>query len=819
MRFADAVTSMCRSRLLPLVRALAVCTVLAGCADGFAPLTAAPAPAELEVTVLRPGAVRLTWMPVKATTGFVRSYIIERRVAIEGAFVEVARVPDIARDEPLLWIDTDVAAETIYGYRIVALTDLGDRSAASVVGGVVTPAAPGIEVSTSSTVTTSESLDPDGYQLTIMGPDTVRTTLNDAARRRFSPLRPGAYTVTLSGIIDRCSATSASQQVVVTDTSARTIVPVRFDVTCKDPNRGEFIVTTTVTGDDRDNAWTIDVLGQASDTTIPPADRVTSLQRGQTAGAPSTTFDNLRPGTYTVTLRDLAANCTLTGSAQRSVTVTKLGSTTLTYAVSCAGAAPPPAPVNRAPFIWRNRWTPRSAATGASVVLETTLDLTARSGQAVKGVQANLRYDPAVLRFEEEDIGQLTQLIVNGGTPGLISFIASTPGNSPPRTGVVSLAKFRFTVVGASGTRQVSTTSNLLASSPTPFQDSVQVSEDTLTIGSGGQATNQPPVAQFTGPTTATVGTAVQFNGGSSTDPDGTIASYAWTFGDNTTAAIAAPSKTYSAPGTYSVTLTVTDNRGATASRTASVVVSAGGGGAPPGNAAPVARANGPYTGQAGTPLTLSSAGSTNAVTYTWALGNGQTATGASPTVTYATAGTYTIVLTVTSGSGATNTAQTTATITTPTPPQNATPLVWRNVMQAYDAVNNSVALQIVYDINANIPETPGPEALRSFVVDSLKWDTSKLQFLSLNYGPGMTDVATNQTGVSSGRIALRGSTTPGLDQGNVVIATIRFRPVGTAGQSATTTTFLGPLLGTTQTNSYSYNSKTSIVEGQFTLP
>jgi len=133
--------------------------------------------------------------------------------------------------------------------------------------------------------------------------------------------------------------------------------------------------------------------------------------------------------------------------------------------------------------------------------------------------------------------------------------------------------------------------------------------------------------------------------------------------------------------------------------------------------------------------------------------------------------------------------------------------------------VNNSVALQIVYDLNTNIPETPGPEALRSFVVDSLKWDATRLQFLSLNYGPGMVNVATSQPGASAGRLILSASTTPGLDQGNLVIATIRFRPVGAPGQAVMTSTFLGPLLGTAATNSFSYNSKTSTVEGQFTVP
>ncbi|WP_285241002.1 PKD domain-containing protein [Arthrobacter sp. G.S.26] len=83
---------------------------------------------------------------------------------------------------------------------------------------------------------------------------------------------------------------------------------------------------------------------------------------------------------------------------------------------------------------------------------------------------------------------------------------------------------------------------------------------------------NQVPVAGFT--STAT-NLAAAFNAGTSADPDGTIAAYAWDFGDTTSDTGATPSHTYAAAGTYNVTLTVTDDDGATGSLTKAVTVQA----------------------------------------------------------------------------------------------------------------------------------------------------------------------------------------------------------------------------------------------------
>jgi PKD repeat protein len=93
-------------------------------------------------------------------------------------------------------------------------------------------------------------------------------------------------------------------------------------------------------------------------------------------------------------------------------------------------------------------------------------------------------------------------------------------------------------------------------------------------IGGGTPPANVPPVASFSD---SISGLTVSFTD-SSTDSDGSIASRSWNFGDGSTSTATNPSHTFAAGGTYSVSLTVTDNSGATNTKTQSVTVSSGGG-------------------------------------------------------------------------------------------------------------------------------------------------------------------------------------------------------------------------------------------------
>ncbi|CAM3237235.1 M43 family zinc metalloprotease [Shewanella violacea] len=91
---------------------------------------------------------------------------------------------------------------------------------------------------------------------------------------------------------------------------------------------------------------------------------------------------------------------------------------------------------------------------------------------------------------------------------------------------------------------------------------------------SGGA--NSAPVPVINGPYNGTTGNGVNFSSAGSNDPDGNITAYQWSFGDGTSSSQASPSHTYSAQGTYSVSLSVTDDAGATASSTTTATISGG---------------------------------------------------------------------------------------------------------------------------------------------------------------------------------------------------------------------------------------------------
>ena len=186
---------------------------------------------------------------------------------------------------------------------------------------------------------------------------------------------------------------------------------------------------------------------------------------------------------------------------------------------------------------------------------------------------------------------------------------------------------------------------------------------------------NLPPVSNITvSGLSGKVPFSVNVNGSTSVDPDGSIASYEWNFGDGTIATTQAASHTYLVTGTYVLSLKVTDNNGAVATDSTIITVVD--------NLAPTAAAvAAPTSGKA--PLAVSFDGSAstdedgNVVDWAWNFDDGATGSGEVAIHVFNAVGTYDVELTVTDDDGAIDTTTVTVVVNPPQPPvavANATP-------------------------------------------------------------------------------------------------------------------------------------------------
>jgi formylglycine-generating enzyme len=174
---------------------------------------------------------------------------------------------------------------------------------------------------------------------------------------------------------------------------------------------------------------------------------------------------------------------------------------------------------------------------------------------------------------------------------------------------------------------------------------------------------NQPPTASFTAtPTTGSIPVplTIVLDGTTSSDSDGRIASYYWSSSDGQSATEASSTLLFNSAGTYTITLTVTDNNGLTNSSSQTVMVEA------PNVDVNASFTATPTSGDNPLTVTLDATASSNSdgsiSSYVWESSDGTSSTGATTSFTYSNPGSYAIMLTVTDNEGLTH--QTTQTIT-----------------------------------------------------------------------------------------------------------------------------------------------------------
>jgi len=214
---------------------------------------------------------------------------------------------------------------------------------------------------------------------------------------------------------------------------------------------------------------------------------------------------------------------------------------------------------------------------------------------------------------------------------------------------------------------------------------------------------NQPPVANAKGPYTGDEGSSIEFDGSESSDPDGTIDSYEWDFGDGTSGTGSNPTHAYADNGEYTVTLTVTDDDGGTGIDNAAATIS---------NVAPTADAGGPYTGYVGQAVTFAGSatdpGTADVLTYEWDFvydtaftvdTSGVDLT--NPSHTYDSEGLYTVALCVSDDDGGVSTIFT-ATVTITAPDKEA-PVITDAIGDIDDTTGESVTVSATITDNVGV--------------------------------------------------------------------------------------------------------------------
>jgi PKD repeat protein len=174
---------------------------------------------------------------------------------------------------------------------------------------------------------------------------------------------------------------------------------------------------------------------------------------------------------------------------------------------------------------------------------------------------------------------------------------------------------------------------------------------------------NQSPVSNTGGPYSGTEGSSVNFNGISSSDPEGAVLTYAWIFGDSGTATGVSPSHTYTDNGIFNITLTVTDPGGLSDIRSTTATIA---------NVSPAVEA-GPdqsqdlglsflFNGTVNDPSSVDTAAGLNPI---WSFGDSSMASGLSVSHVYSNPGVYTVTLTATDKDGGVGTDSLNVTVVT----------------------------------------------------------------------------------------------------------------------------------------------------------
>jgi len=253
-------------------------------------------------------------------------------------------------------------------------------------------------------------------------------------------------------------------------------------------------------------------------------------------------------------------------------------------------------------------------------------------------------------------IGGSGQLLAGTWEPGkVINLRLSVTGTSPTRVAAKAWyageSEPGWMLDTTDNTAALQEAGSIALRSAVPSGSTVtttRLSYDNLLVTTGAPAApNVAPEAAFDADVT---GLTVEVDASDSADSDGTVEEYAWDFGDGETGTGVEADHTYAEAGDYEVTLTVTDDDGATDTATETVTV------VELPNVAPKAAFD---ASAEALEVEFDAGDSTDSdgtiASYEWDFGDGDSGTGETTSHTYAAPGTYPVSLTVTDNDGATD--------------------------------------------------------------------------------------------------------------------------------------------------------------------
>ena len=294
--------------------------------------------------------------------------------------------------------------------------------------------------------TTGSDLDPDGYTVTIDGGQSQPLALN--ATITYTGLPVGDHTVQVSGIASNCTVSGANPRTVSVPAGAT--AQTSFSISCAPipPTTGDLRVTTSTSGSNLPSGYTVAVDGGT----------------GQPIGINNSTgvmFTGLTPGSHRVALSGVAANCSVTGGATQTVTITAGQTATLPLSVTCAATTGTiSVTTNTGGSNLPSGYTVAvDGGTGQAIGINTTITIsgvpTGSRTVTLSGVASNCTVSGGTSQTVTVAGGQtasVTFSVMCAALTGSLTVTTSTSGSNPPSGYTVTVDGGQSRNINASGT-------------------------------------------------------------------------------------------------------------------------------------------------------------------------------------------------------------------------------------------------------------------------------------------------------------------------------------------------------------------------------